>query len=192
MRRAICLASLIAACGADGERRGFIVTPGMDDSVPFDTYEPSKLDPAKPTLLLPPEGTVPMDHEPFAYGRSTEEAERAGRELSNPYTSSADLARGKQVYEVFCAVCHGAGGQGDGPIIGRFPNPPSLLANRAKTLPDGHLFHIITHGQGIMAPYAVQVRPADRWKAILHIRTLQGIEPAVRTATTSTSTGSQP
>jgi hypothetical protein len=51
--------------------------------------------------------------------------------------------------------------------------PPSLKAERAVQMRDGQLFHVITRGQGNMASYAVQVRPEDRWKAILHVRALQ-------------------
>jgi mono/diheme cytochrome c family protein len=72
-----------------------------------------------------------------------------------------------------CAVCHGPGGQGDGPIIGRFPNPPSLLAARAKGLPDGRVVHVIARGQGIMPSHAAQVLPEDRWRVVLHLRRLQ-------------------
>ncbi len=102
-------------------------------------------------------------------------AYRAGAELRNPFAPTPEaLARGKRVYETICVVCHGPQGQGDGPIIGRFPNPPSLTADRAKGLPDGQLFHIITRGQGIMPSHAVQVLPEDRWRAVLHVRQLRG------------------
>jgi hypothetical protein len=39
--------------------------------------------------------------------------------------------------------------------------------------PDGRIFHVITRGQGLMASYAVQVLPEDRWAVILHVRTIQ-------------------
>ena len=100
-----------------------------------------------------------------------EEAKRAGAELQMPIDATdASLTRGKVLFDSFCSVCHGDGGEGDGPIIGRYPNPPSLLANHAKGLPDGQLWHIITHGQGIMPPYKYQVRPEDRWKLIQYVR----------------------
>ena len=51
--------------------------------------------------------------------------------------------------------------------------PPSLRAERAMRLADGHLFHVVTKGQGNMASYAVQIPPEDRWKTILHVRRLQ-------------------
>ena len=84
------------------------------------------------------------------------------------------MQRGRKVYETICIVCHGPQGQGDGPIIGRFPNPPSLQADRARALPDGQVFHIVTRGQGIMPSHGAQVLPDDRWRVILYLRQIQG------------------
>jgi mono/diheme cytochrome c family protein len=117
---------------------------------------------------------VPVGWTAFAYGPAPEEAKRAGLELANPFSPTPEhLARGKQVFDSICFVCHGPRGEGDGPIIGRFPNPPSLLALHARTLRDGQIYHIITRGQGIMPSHAAQVRPDDRWRAILWVRQLQ-------------------
>jgi mono/diheme cytochrome c family protein len=172
---ALLALAMTSGCRARGEQPGFVVMPGMYYSVPYDSYDPNPVLRGGQTLLTPPEGTVPMTGEAFAYGPGPEEALRAGVELSNPETTdAATLARGKQVYENVCAVCHGPAGQGDGPIIGRFPNPPSLTAARARTLPDGHIVHIISRGQGIMPPHAAQVTLADRWRVVLHLRQLQG------------------
>ena len=70
-------------------------------------------------------------------------------------------------------VCHGLKGDADGPIIGWFPNPPSFHAPKQLENPDGKMFHMITHGRGLMASYGTQVRPADRWRVIAYIRALQ-------------------
>jgi mono/diheme cytochrome c family protein len=123
-----------------------------------------------------PEGVAVRGAATFAYGATPEEAERAGRELVNPFTpdDAAALERGATVYARYCVPCHASDGAGRGPAVerGMLP-PPSLTADRARTLRDGQLFHIVTRGQGNMASYAVQVRPEDRWKAILHVRALQ-------------------
>jgi mono/diheme cytochrome c family protein len=170
----LVLAALLPGCRAQGEKPGFVVMPGMYDSVPYDAYDRNLVTRAGQTLLLPPEGTVPLAGPAFPYAPGAEEAERAGRELRNPLEPTpAHLARGKQVFENVCAVCHGPGGQGDGPIIGRFPNPPSLLAARARGLPDGRIVHVIARGQGIMPPHSAQVLPDDRWRVVLHLRQLQ-------------------
>ncbi|MBI2302407.1 MAG: cytochrome c [Armatimonadetes bacterium] len=167
-------AALLPACRAGGDRPGVVVMPGMYHSVPYDAYDRNPVTAQGLTLLLPPEGTVPLAGEAFPYGPGPAEAERAARELVNPFEAVPPaLARGKQVFENVCAVCHGSGGQGDGPIIGRFPNPPSLTAARARALPDGHIVHVIARGQGIMPAHAPQVLADDRWRVVLHLRQLQ-------------------
>lgn len=171
------VASTTAGCRAEGDLPGIVVLPGMVDSVPVDPYDRDPLGKGGFSIYKAPEGTVPFGSKPFRFGKDAKEATRAGVELSTPLQGTAEeLKRGQFVYETWCAVCHGPKGEGDGPVIGagRFPGPPSLLAERARKLPDGHLFHIVSRGQGIMPSYAVQVRPADRWKAIAWVRKLQG------------------
>ena len=78
------------------------------------------------------------------------------------------------MFLTFCKPCHGVKGEGDGIVSQRgFTPPPSLLADRAKLLKDGQIFHIQTFGQGNMSSFASQVLREDRWKIILHIRNLQ-------------------
>ncbi len=122
------------------------------------------------------EGVVLRGSLPFRFGAGPEEALRAGHELENPSSGDpADLARGGQLYQRFCAVCHGGDGAGGGSVVlrGMLP-PPSLLAARASQMKDGEMFHILTKGQGIMASYAAQIAPEDRWKVIGYVRSLQG------------------
>ena len=126
---------------------------------------------AQPAVI----GTAPRGFQPFHYGPGPSEAERAGRELQNPYSATEEsLARGQYVYSNYCAVCHGTTGAGDGPIVPKYPNPPSYATASSKALPDGNMFHVITLGRNNMPPHAAQISVADRWKVILYIRQLQG------------------
>lgn len=164
----------LASCGASGERTQTVFLPDMLQSVPYDAYDPNPVLPKGQTLQLSPEGTVPIGFAPFPYGAGEEEALRAAAELENPLEPTPEvLARGKQVFETMCFVCHGPKGEGDGPIVGRFPNPASLLADHARSYSDGRIFHVITRGQGLMPSHAAQVLPEDRWKVILYVRQLQ-------------------
>ena len=120
-------------------------------------------------------GTVPRGFQPFHYGVGQPEADRAGRELKNPFQPTAEnLARGEYVFVNYCIACHGKTGAGDGPIIPKYPNPPSYQTETSKALPDGTMFHVITMGRNNMPSHAGQVAADDRWKAILYIRKLQG------------------
>jgi len=97
--------------------------------------------------------------------------------------AAASLARGEKVFNVYCRVCHGDAGAGDGPVAKRgFPAPPSMMAERGMTMADGEIFHLITYGGENMPPYATQVSREDRWRAILFVRELQRRAPAAAPA----------
>ena len=100
------------------------------------------------------------------------------RDLSGAAVAAAGGAAivygGALVYANYCLLCHGPAGKGDGPLAVRgVPPPPSLLADHAQQMKDGQLFHVLTYGQGNMAPYASQLSREDRWGVILHVRALQ-------------------
>ena len=128
------------------------------------------------TAQPPVAGTIPRGFQPFHYGPEPAEAERAGRELKNPFQPTREnVARGQYIFANYCQVCHGSTGGGDDPIIPKYPNPPSYQTEKSKALADGNMFHVITMGRNNMPSHAVQLSVEDRWKVILYIRTLQGI-----------------
>ena len=84
------------------------------------------------------------------------------------------LERGRERFEIYCAVCHGRTGEGNGMIVQRgFPQPPSLHEQSLRDAPVGHFFDVITNGYGVMYPYASRVAPEDRWAMAAYIRALQ-------------------
>lgn len=84
------------------------------------------------------------------------------------------LARGRERFDIFCSVCHGLNGNGNGMIVQRgFPNPPTFHLERLREAPDGHFFDVITNGYGVMYPYGSRVEPEDRWSIVAYIRALQ-------------------
>lgn len=150
--------------------------PNMVRSVPADSFAPAPLLAGGQTLQPPPPGTIPRGLPTLHYAATPEDALRAGVELANPFTvdDAEALTRGGAVFSNFCAVCHGGGGLGDGPVTLRgVAPPPSFMAENALKLRDGQMFHILTYGQKNMPSYAGQVSREDRWKAILHVRLLQ-------------------
>ena len=87
-----------------------------------------------------------------------------------------DLNRGQERYEIFCSVCHGATGNGDGMIARRGfnkPGPASYHQDRLRQAPVGHFFDVMTNGWGAMPAYGSQIPVEDRWKIIAYIRALQ-------------------
>jgi cytochrome c553 len=84
------------------------------------------------------------------------------------------LSRGRERYEVFCTPCHGRVGTGEGIVVKRgMRPPPSYHIQRLREAPLGHFFDVMTNGFGVMADYAAQIPPADRWAIAAYIRALQ-------------------
>lgn len=179
----IVLLLVLAAAGVlawsvrrDPSKPNIEVLPEMVRSVPYDSFAPNPVFPDGKTLRQPPAHTVPRGMIPTRYAGALEGREGAGSELANPFSAEDGdaLHRGGKVYQSFCAPCHGPGGDGDGPVVQRgFPAPPPLTSPDSAALPDGAIFHIVTRGKGNMPPHAAQIAEEDRWKTVLHIRSLQ-------------------
>lgn len=84
------------------------------------------------------------------------------------------LNRGQERYNIYCAPCHDQTGQGLGMVVQRgFKRPPSFHIQRLQEAPVGYYYDVITNGFGVMASYAPQVTPEDRWAITAYIRALQ-------------------
>jgi mono/diheme cytochrome c family protein len=84
------------------------------------------------------------------------------------------VRRGKERYEIFCSVCHGLTGNGDGMIVRRgFRRAASFNDDRLRQAPVGHFFDAISNGWGAMPSYAPQIPAQDRWAIVAYIRALQ-------------------
>lgn len=88
------------------------------------------------------------------------------------------VRRGKERFEIFCAVCHGHTGHGDGMVVRRgFRQAASFHDERVRQAPVGHYFDAVTNGWGAMPSYASQIPVQDRWAIIAYIRALQLTQP---------------
>lgn len=136
-------------------------------------YEPSN--PTKGSSRLPPEGTVPVGYTPYKYAGNAVEA---AAKLKNPLAGNTTvevLELGRRKYEIYCAVCHGYGGAGDGTVAPKMAlKPPTLLSDKIRSMNDAGIYHIVTDGQGVMSSYMYQmVNENDRWAVVNYVRSLQ-------------------
>lgn len=174
----VCMA--LVSCDRDKNNPGYDYFPDMAYSKAYETYAPNPNYRDSKTLQTPVEGTISRDEEIYPYKKTDEDLLKSAK-LLNPFTpDSPNMARGKVVYQNICLHCHGTTGDGKGHLFtsGKYPFPPaSLLTPKAKAYADGQLYHIIAVGIGIMAPHAIIVKPDDRWKTIMYVRSLQNKTP---------------
>ncbi len=84
------------------------------------------------------------------------------------------MERGKQRFNINCAVCHGMTAAGDG-ITKQYglATVVSLQDERIRKMADGEIFNTITNGKNTMLPYGPNVMVIDRWAIIAYLRALQ-------------------
>ena len=100
----------------------------------------------------------------------------AGRTLVNPIRKSPEsLARGRQMYERHCLICHGEQGRGNGPVGRQFvPQPMELNLDYVQLQPDGQIFYTISHGSIAMPFYRQAIAAEDRWHLVNFIKEVFG------------------
>jgi mono/diheme cytochrome c family protein len=169
-------ASLIS-CDHQKNMRGYDYIPDMVYSQAYETNSQNPNFKDSMTMRVPVYGTVPRGFLPFRYTIDSASRLKAGNELVNPFSPTDDImARGKLIFTTFCIGCHGAKGKGDGQLFssGLYPlKPRDISAAPTAKLRDGEIFHTITLGFGSMGAHGAQIKPDDRWKLVLYVRSLQ-------------------
>lgn len=102
---------------------------------------------------------------------------KTGELPTNPVPADAvSLARGAELYTRNCALCHGAGGLGDGPITQywkpEMKKPADLTETRIKTMSDGSLYLTISQGFGTMPPLNENLTVRERWDVVNYVLSL--------------------
>lgn len=129
-------------------------------------------------ISVPTNGSVPYYYDDTEEGRQQAIAEL----LDNPFPITADgLARGKNLYNIFCGVCHGEKGNGLGYIYDTDQNPnakyPAAPANFLRDefleASNGRYYNAIMHGYNVMGAYKDKINYEERWQVIHYIRELQ-------------------
>ncbi len=133
-------------------------------------------------IAVPVNGSVPY------YIPNTEEgrtyAYTAEELRMNPYPITEDgLAKGKELYEIYCGICHGNKGDGNGWLVDeansnvKYPaQPTSYLTDDLINAENGRYYHAIQYGKGVMGGYTDKLSYEERWQVIHYIRSLQAKE----------------
>jgi mono/diheme cytochrome c family protein len=192
--------TLLASCGASGDDQGKEYAPNMYHSVAYEPYSQitdedagrwltsidypdghaeffnsNKLNPHRMNLRMPPANTVKRNAKGWLpYRIAKDSLAYAAATLKNPLDSTAAVvADGKVLYEMYCDHCHGPKGEGNGKVSDKYAGVPNYKSDALKNITEGHIFHVITNGKGLMWAHGSQVSPEDRWKIAKYVKTLQ-------------------
>jgi len=104
-----------------------------------------------------------------------DDLEVAATTMVSPFNTEDEsvVKEGKALYESYCQHCHGSKGNADGKVAEAYAGVANLNGAAYLEITEGHIFHVITFGKGLMGAHGSQVRPEDRWRIARYVKELQ-------------------
>lgn len=137
-------------------------------------------------MRMPPPNTVSRNKNGYLPYRVPKDSLDIGSRRVSPLDTAknaAILAEGKVLYEIYCDHCHGTKGEGDGKVAqgvkvdgverSAYAGVANLKGDALKNVSEGHIFHVITMGKGLMQSHGSQIGTEDRWKIARYVKALQ-------------------
>ena len=187
MKKRYILSLLIASCALtscfhkDKPNYQYMADTDMYFPVGYETYQeaPQWNQALKNGMeaQLPPEHTIKRGWMPFLYPNTNEGYEQAKANLKNPLLADSlalkdHLKEGAALYNIYCMVCHGAEGDGQGILVQRdkYLGVPNY---KDREITQGSIYYVIYHGRNAMGSYASQITEKERWQVALYVEQLR-------------------
>jgi mono/diheme cytochrome c family protein len=146
----------------------------MVHSKAYESYTPNPNFPNGRTMKEPVKGTISREMIPYQFHKNDSDRAIAAKTLKCDIEATAEnLVRGKEYYQIYCAICHGENGNGQGSLFvnKKYPYPPAnLLSPKMMANPEADIYHVITVGFGVMAAHGSMISPDDRWKIAMYVK----------------------
>jgi mono/diheme cytochrome c family protein len=161
---------LVSSCH-DTSRPNYQYMPNMYEPVTYGTYSESTAFKNGKEGQLPVEGTINRGFEVYEYPNTPEAllAVKAAN-LKSPLDtlSVKDKEKTKVLFDIYCAICHGVTGNGQGKLVtqGKFLGVPNY---KDREINEGSIFHVETYGLNLMGSHANQLSKRERWMIATYV-----------------------
>jgi len=176
----VLAALLMASCTKNPRSPGREYIPDMGRYVAYEGYfeNPGEhLLPDGMNAQKAPVGSISQSAEVYPFPATVDGYNAAGAEYTNEFefTPEEIAGNGKYLYGIYCSICHGDKGDGQGHLvqIEKFPPPPSYFRADIMDLPDGKRYHTVMYGKGMMGSHATQLNHRERWLVLSYVKSLQ-------------------
>jgi mono/diheme cytochrome c family protein len=170
----ILVLGALVGCNAGHNQTNIELVQNMMDEPNIKSQDWVPQDGDKGQMRMPPDHTISRGHVPDDFAGDPGAADKA----RNPFAGQMSpevLSVGRHYFEIYCSICHGHDGAGDGTVAVKMAvKPRDLVTADAKGYTDGRIYYAMTYGRGVMRPYASQIPDRDvRWKIVNYVRSLQ-------------------
>ena len=168
---------VLQSCGSKRDP-GRIYMPDMAYSRAYEAYAPNNLSQENINYIpAPVEGTIRRgDLFPYALPNdSIGYAMSAQVKDPLPPNTPEQMKEAGRLYNINCAICHGAKMDAQGPLAtgGKVPAIANLMLAQYVAMPEGTMFHSVTYGLRNMGSYASQLSREQRWMVVQYVKAYQ-------------------
>lgn len=149
--------------------------PNMYAPISYETYGESTAFANGVEAQLSAEGTISRGHSLFEYENSIEGYTLAKETLKSPLDSTqVNLDNAKVLFEIYCGICHGVKGDGQGNLVKR----EKILGiprydDPARAINEGSIYHTVYYGKNAMGSYANLLNEKERWEVVSYVLKLK-------------------
>ena len=170
----IIISAIMVSCNSN-DAPNYQYMPNMYEPVDYETYGAYDIFPGEQSAMLAVDGTIPRGWEPYEYENSFDGLSQARADLKMPLNvTEENLAEGKELFTIYCSVCHGDKGDGQGILVKRekFLGVPSY-ADPGRNITEGSIYHVMMFGINAMGSHASQTNEKERWQITMHVLNLK-------------------
>ena len=155
--------SFMATSCFDKAKPNYQFFPNMYEAVSYETYSEHNVFKGGVEAQIPAKGSIKRGFVPYEIPNTPEGYALAKATLKSPLDSlSINQDKAKELYTVYCAICHGDAGDGKGNLVvkEKFLGVPSY---KDREITDGSIFHVVTYGLNSMGSHSNQLSQEERW-----------------------------
>ena len=165
--------SFMATSCFDKAKPNYQFFPNMYEAVSYETYSEHNVFKGGVEAQVPAKGSIKRGFVPYEIPNTPEGYALAKATLKSPLDSlSINQDKAKELYTVYCAICHGDAGDGKGNLVvkEKFLGVPSY---KDREITDGSIFHVVTYGLNSMGSHANQLSQEERWQVADYVLKLK-------------------
>jgi Cytochrome C oxidase, cbb3-type, subunit III len=170
----ICITALVCSC-RDKSKPNYQYMPNMYESVGYETYAESEAFKNGKEGQSPATGTIKRGFVPYGYENNTAGYDSAKLNSKSPIDSISlkEHDKSKELFEIYCAICHGNSGNGKGKLVTqeKILGVPNY---KDREITAGSIYHITTYGINSMGAYSNQLNQHERWLVAAYVMELRG------------------
>ena len=155
--------SFMATSCFDKAKPNYQFFPNMYEAVSYETYSEHNVFKGGVEAQVPAKGSIKRGFVPYEIPNTPEGYALAKATLKSPLDpTTINQDKAKDLYTVYCAICHGEKGDGKGNLVvkEKFLGVPNY---KDREITDGSVFHVITYGLNSMGSHANQLSQEERW-----------------------------